>query len=73
MGMKVVEPPGHSREQWEIIRALSEECGVTLPYNSIEQLRARVFDLCPHLLKYDFIESSVFGKVATRGCEGAVV
>jgi NADH dehydrogenase/NADH:ubiquinone oxidoreductase subunit G len=36
MGLKVVEPPGHSREQWEIIRALSEECGVSLPYNSIE-------------------------------------
>jgi len=36
MGLKVVEPPGHSREQWEIIRALSEECGVGLPYNSIE-------------------------------------
>jgi NADH dehydrogenase (ubiquinone) Fe-S protein 1 len=24
MGLKVVEPPGHSREQWEIFRALSE-------------------------------------------------
>lgn len=33
---KAVEPPGHSREVWEIFRALSEECGVALPYNSIE-------------------------------------
>ena len=46
---------------------------MTLPYNSIEQLRARVFELCPHLLKYDFIESSVFGKVATRGGDSCAV
>jgi hypothetical protein len=23
MGLKIVEPPGHSRDQWEIFRALS--------------------------------------------------
>lgn len=67
MGLKVVEPPGHSREQWEIFRALSEECGVTLPYNSLEELRARIYSLAPHLLKYDFIEPTVYGKVAARG------
>lgn len=33
---KVVQPPGHSRDAWEIFRALSEECGATLPYNSIQ-------------------------------------
>lgn len=32
---KTVQPPGHSREAWEILRALSEECGVSLPYNSL--------------------------------------
>jgi NADH dehydrogenase (ubiquinone) Fe-S protein 1 len=55
MGLKIVEPPGHSRDQWEILRALSEECGVTLPYNSIEELRSRIYSIAPHLLKYDFI------------------
>ncbi len=73
MGLKVVEPPGHSREQWEIFRALSEECGVTLPYNSLEELRARIYGLAPHLLKYDFIEPTVYGKVAARGGKGAVL
>lgn len=71
MGLKVVEPPGHSREQWEIFRALSEECGVTLPYNSLEELRARIYALAPHLLKYDFIEPTVYGKVAARGEKSA--
>lgn len=69
MALKVVEPPGHSRDQWEILRALSEECGVTLPYNSVEQLRARIYELSPHLLKYDYIEPTVFGKIATKSGE----
>lgn len=66
MGLKVVEPPGHSREQWEVFRALSEECGVSLPYDSIEELRARIYKIVPHLLKYDHIEPTVYGKVANR-------
>lgn len=35
MGNEIVPPAGQSREQWEIFRALSEECGVSLPYNSL--------------------------------------
>ena len=66
MGLKVVEPPGHSRDQWEILRALSEECGVTLPYNSIEELRSRLYSIAPHLLKYEHIEPSVYGKVSAK-------
>jgi NADH dehydrogenase/NADH:ubiquinone oxidoreductase subunit G len=66
MGLKIVEPPGHSRDQWEILRALSEECGVALPYNSLEELRTRIYSISPHLLKYDFIEPSVYGKIASK-------
>lgn len=66
MGLKIVEPPGHSRDQWEVFRALSEECGVSLPYDSIEELRARIYKVAPHLLKYDHIEPTVYGKVANR-------
>lgn len=38
-------------------------CGVTLPYDSVEELRHHVYTLAPHLLKYEHIESTVFGKV----------
>ena len=34
----VVMPPGQSKEDWQIIRALSEECGQTLPYDNIEEV-----------------------------------
>jgi NADH dehydrogenase (ubiquinone) Fe-S protein 1 len=66
MGNEITPPAGQAREQWEIFRALSEECGVSLPYNSLEELRARIYEIAPHLLKYDHIETSVYGKIATK-------
>jgi NADH-quinone oxidoreductase subunit G len=34
-----VFPPGEAREDWKIIRALSEKAGHTLPYDSLPELR----------------------------------
>jgi NADH dehydrogenase (ubiquinone) Fe-S protein 1 len=39
-----------------IFRALSEELGQTLPYDNFEELRYRMAELAPHLMKYDYIE-----------------
>ena len=41
-GNKAAFPPGDAREDWTIIRALSESVGKTLPYNDIETLRERM-------------------------------
>jgi len=41
-----------------ILRALSEELGQSLPYDNLEELRYRMAELAPHLLKYDYIEGS---------------
>jgi len=49
-----------------ILRAISEELGATLPYDSLEELRYRMAELAPHLMKYDYIEPSVMGKVALK-------
>jgi len=42
-------PPGEAREDWTIFRALSEVLGVTLPYNDLKALRARIATEWPHL------------------------
>jgi NADH dehydrogenase (ubiquinone) Fe-S protein 1 len=63
---KVVLKPGHTRDAWEIIRALSEECGVTLPYNSVQELRQRIYEIAPHVFKYNWVEPSVYGKIANN-------
>jgi NADH-quinone oxidoreductase subunit G len=39
---RTVYPPGDAREDWAILRALSEALGKTLPYDTIDQVRARL-------------------------------
>jgi len=56
MGRTAVVPPGASREDWKIIRALSEVVGQPLPYDDIYQLRERMWDVSPTLLRYDTLE-----------------
>jgi len=53
-------PPGQARNDWQIIRALAEVCGVELGYDGIEGLRDRMFEVAPHLESVDRIESNEF-------------
>ena len=39
MTMRAVFPPGEAREDWTIIRALSERLGKTLPFDNAMELR----------------------------------
>lgn len=55
-----ISPPGHARDDWMIFRALSEELGIPLPYDSLDEVRTRLAELAPHLIKYDHIELSGF-------------
>ena len=34
--MRAVFPPGEAREDWTILRALSERLGKTLPYDTLD-------------------------------------
>ena len=43
LGQRAVFPKGEAREDWTILRALSERLGKTLPYDTLDQLRARLF------------------------------
>ena len=56
--------PGLAREDWKIVRALSEYAGLTLPYDDLEGVRARMEQIAPHLVRYDVLESSPFASVA---------
>jgi NADH-quinone oxidoreductase subunit G len=40
---RAVFPKGEAREDWAILRALSERLGQRLPYDSLEQLRSKLF------------------------------
>lgn len=43
MGFRAVFPKGEAKEDWAILRALSEKLGAKLPYDSLDQLRAKLF------------------------------
>ena len=49
-----------------ILRALSEELGIPLPYDSLDEVRTRLTELAPHLIKFDYIENSGFEDLALQ-------
>jgi len=52
---RAIFPPGEAREDWAILRALSERLGARLPFDSLEALRARLYEAAPHLARWDEI------------------
>jgi NADH-quinone oxidoreductase subunit G len=48
-------PPGEAREDWAILRALSDVLGHKLPFDSLRELRAALFTAHPHLQRIDAI------------------
>ena len=67
-GFMATHPPGESREDWKIIRALSARIGHTLPYDSIEALRARLEQVNPVFANISFLPR--FGCTDTTGPRG---
>ena len=57
MANRAAFPPGEAREDWAIIRALSDVLGKKLPYDSLPALRQALFRTVPHLMRLDRIET----------------
>eukprot|EP00270_Netrium_digitus_P008358 TRINITY_DN2498_c0_g1_i1.p1 TRINITY_DN2498_c0_g1~~TRINITY_DN2498_c0_g1_i1.p1 ORF type:complete len:708 (+),score=171.22 TRINITY_DN2498_c0_g1_i1:250-2124(+) len=51
---------GSSRDDWKIIRALSELLGVRLPYDTVNQLRERLAEVAPHLVRVEEVEEPLW-------------
>lgn len=67
LGKRSVFPPGDAREDWSIIRALSDKLGQSLPYNSLSDLRKLMSKQIPHLSKIDFVSPSKWSTFGTVG------
>ena len=57
MANRAAFPPGEAREDWAIVRALSDVLGKKLPYDSLAALRQAMFKAVPHLMRIDQIEA----------------
>ncbi|KAJ2797093.1 ndufs1 NADH-ubiquinone oxidoreductase subunit, partial [Coemansia furcata] len=53
---QAVAAPGAARDDWKIVRALSDTAGLPLPYDDVAGLRARMADVCPSLVSPDVLE-----------------
>jgi NADH-quinone oxidoreductase subunit G len=51
MTAKAAFPPGDAREDWTIIRALSDRCGQKLHYDTVQALRAAMYRASPGLAR----------------------
>ncbi|HVJ51263.1 MAG TPA: NADH-quinone oxidoreductase subunit NuoG [Aliidongia sp.] len=70
LGRKAVFPPGDAREDWKILRALSEPLGHKLPYDTLGQLRQRLIAVNPIFAHIDEIVPApwvAFGAAGNAG------
>ncbi len=73
MTAKAAFPPGDAREDWTIIRALSDRVGHTLPYDTVEQLRAAMYQAAPALARLGALPAAEPGFIdRLAAIEGAV-
>ena len=66
-GSRAVFPPGEAREDWTIIRALSEVLGKTLPYDNLGEVRARLSEVAPSFATLDDLVAAAWGDFGTPG------
>ncbi len=60
VGERAVFPPGDAREDWAIVRALSEHLGQKLPFDSLRELRQAMYAAHPHLAAIDQVTPEAF-------------
>jgi NADH-quinone oxidoreductase subunit G len=70
MANRAAFPPGDAREDWAIIRALSDVLGKKLPFDSLGALRQAIFKAVPHLMRVDQIEAGNAADLKTLAGKG---
>ena len=63
--VRAVYPPGSAKEDWKILRELSQRAGNTLPYDTIAQLRAAMYRSAPQLAALDTVEARAVSGLET--------
>ncbi|MGE5503772.1 MAG: NADH-quinone oxidoreductase subunit NuoG [Actinomycetota bacterium] len=62
-----VFPPGEAREDWKIVRALSDALGKPLSYDSLKSVRERMAAVNPLFAKADQVAAAAWGAFGTEG------
>ncbi|MFP1631402.1 NADH-quinone oxidoreductase subunit NuoG [Zhengella sp. ZM62] len=62
--------PGDAKEDWAILRALSDVLGKKLPFDSLSQLRKALYEVHPHLAAIDEIAETGTGGIEALAKKG---
>ncbi|MBL4805490.1 MAG: NADH-quinone oxidoreductase subunit G, partial [Alphaproteobacteria bacterium] len=67
---KASSAPGDAREDWKILRALSEKLGQTLPYDTQMQLRNHIYEKHKQFGMADMVTPAPWAKFGSKGSAG---
>jgi NADH-quinone oxidoreductase subunit G len=67
LGLRAVFPPGEAREDWAVLRALSQVLGKSLPYDNLAQLRRQMFEANPRFQRLDSAQPATWGPFGREG------
>ncbi|WP_374383906.1 NADH-quinone oxidoreductase subunit NuoG [Dongia sp.] len=67
LGRLAVFPPGDAKADWSILRALSEVIGKKLGYDSLEQLRRKLYQANPRFQRLGAIEPAAWAAFGGQG------
>lgn len=62
-----VFPPGEAKEDWRILRALSEALGCTVPLDTPEEVRRRMAEMAPWIARLDRVTPAAWGAFGRPG------
>ncbi|TWD57460.1 NADH dehydrogenase subunit G [Agrobacterium vitis] len=70
MGNRAGFAPGEAREDWAVLRALSDVLGKKLPFDSLAQLRQKLYQAHPHFAEVDEIKAGHSADIAAVAKKG---
>jgi NADH-quinone oxidoreductase subunit G len=73
MGSRAGFPPGDAREDWAIIRALSDVLGHKLPFDSLADLRRALYAEHPHFMRVGEITAGKISHVEKLAAGGGEI
>ena len=68
---RAIFPPGEAREDWSIVRALSEVLGQRLPFDSLAEVRQAMAQAHPVLAQVGTLSPAAFGNFGQAGALAA--
>ena len=71
MTEQAATPPGEAREDWKIFRALSARLDATLPYDTLNELRAAMYEAASHLAQIDTVVAADEPQAPSAGSMGS--